>query len=130
MASTKTRPQVSTSPTAALAARVKLAREHAASHTAQQGIARWTSGNSMVEMEIAALLMPASQVNWHAQAQRDFKAWLQQGGFAGEAQRRSAEEHQGQAAEAIAARNIEATALPAAAPTSLRDHLRGIEILS
>jgi hypothetical protein len=109
-------------PSASLSKRTNLAREHAAAHMAQRGIARWTSGNSMTEMEIAAVLMPASQVNWHAQMQRDFQAWLQQGGFAGEDRR--------QVGLDMATRNAEATALPAAAPTSLRDNLRGIEILS
>ncbi len=122
MATTKSPLQPSAAPRATQAERVALARAHAASHMAQRGIARWTSGNSMAEMDIAAVLMPSSQVNWHAQAQRDFEAWLRGGGFAGEARR--------QAGEAKATRNAEATALPAAAPTSLRDTLRGIEILS
>jgi hypothetical protein len=120
MATTKTLLQPT--PSASLSKRTNLAREHAAGHMAQRSIARWTSGNSMTEMEIAALLMPASQVNWHAQAQRDFEAWLELGGFAGEALR--------QAGLEMETRNAEATALPAAASTSLRDTLRGIEILS
>jgi hypothetical protein len=120
MATTKS--PLQPTPSASLSKRTNLAREHAASHMAQRGIARWTSGNSKTEQELAALLMPASQVNWHAQAQRDFEAWLQQGGFAGEARRQVGLE--------MEKRNAEATALPAAAPTSLRDTSRGIEILS
>lgn len=65
------------------ATRLKLAHEHGAKHTAQLGIARWTSGNSYIQMEIASALMPTSQVNWHEKVQRDFQAWLAQGGFAG-----------------------------------------------
>lgn len=67
------------------AARLKLAREHGANHTAQLYFARWTSGNSRVQMQIASALMPTSQVNWHRKAQQDFQAWLAQGGFAGPA---------------------------------------------
>ena len=100
---------------AMLAARLRLAREQCAMHEAQVGIARWASGNSYIQMEIAAMLMPTSQVQWHAQAQQGFQAWLAGGGFA-----------EGENVP----RNIEAAALPAAAPMSHRDTLRGIEILS
>ena len=59
-----------------------LAQEQAAMHAARLGIARWMSGNTMAQLEIAAVLMPTSQVRWHAQAQKDFQAWLASGGFA------------------------------------------------
>jgi hypothetical protein len=113
MASSKTqRSQMQSAPQTA---RLQLASEHRAKHAAQLGIARWTSGNTYVQMELASALMPTSQVKWHETAQLNFQEWLKRGGFA---------------AEVNAPRNIEATALPAAAPMSHRDTLRGIEILS
>lgn len=115
MTTTTTPPPLTAMQTAMLAARLRLAREHRALHVVQLGVARWASGNSYVQMELASALMPTSQVQWHAKAQQDFLKWLGKGGFAGETN---------------VPRNIEATALPAAAPMSHRDTLRGIEILS
>jgi hypothetical protein len=62
--------------------RQQLALEHSALHTAQLGIARWTSGISTTQRDLAAALMPASQVQYHKKVQKDFQAWLDAGGFA------------------------------------------------
>ncbi len=99
--------------TSKLTDRLHLARKHASAHSMQLAMSRWTSGNSWIQMEIASALMPASQVNRHAQAQKDFLAWLQNGGFACEAGVVNAA---GVAPE-NALPNTEATALPAAAPS-------------
>ncbi len=85
MTTSKNRSQRLADVSAILATRRDTAQEHAAMHSAQLGIARWSSGNSYIQMELASTLMPTSQVKWHAQAQQDFQAWLQQGGFAGPA---------------------------------------------
>jgi hypothetical protein len=59
-----------------------LAMAHSAMHATKLGVARWSSGNTYTQMEIASALMPTSQVDWHAKAQKNFMAWLDGGGFA------------------------------------------------
>lgn len=83
MTTSKKSVQRDMAPAGLQATRQQLAREHSARHSALLGIARWTSGNSYIQMEIASTLMPTSKVKWHDQAQKDFKAWLTEGGFAG-----------------------------------------------
>jgi hypothetical protein len=66
-------------------ARVQLALEQSALHAAMMALTRWTSGNTHAELQLADALRPTSQARWHNAAQRNFKAWLDAGGFAGNA---------------------------------------------
>ncbi len=66
-------------------ARVQLALEQSARHAAMLALARWTSGDTRAELQLADALRPSSQARWHSAAQRNFKAWLDAGGFAANA---------------------------------------------
>lgn len=59
----------------------RLATEQAALHLASLALARWRAGNTPLELSVAAALAPR-QSQWHANAQRNFCAWLAAGGFA------------------------------------------------
>jgi hypothetical protein len=62
--------------------RRRLAREQLAAHITRLGLSRWGSGNTLTLLEVAAMLMPNSQVKWHEQQQQSFQNWLAAGGFA------------------------------------------------
>lgn len=66
-------------------ARVQLALEQSALHAAMMALTRWTSGNTHAELQLADALRPSSQARWHSAAERNFKAWLDAGGFAANA---------------------------------------------
>jgi hypothetical protein len=59
----------------------QLATEQAALHLASLALARWRAGNTPVELSVATTLAPR-QIQWHANTQRNFCAWLAAGGFA------------------------------------------------
>src|SRR4051812_24371045 len=58
----------------------QLARTHAALHVVRQGMQRWTSEHS--PLQLAGSDMPPSQLAWHAKANNDLITWLAEGGFA------------------------------------------------
>ncbi len=63
-------------------AHLQLAREKSAMHIANMALARWTSGNTHVELTLALALRPSSLSQWHKTVQLNFDAWLADGGFA------------------------------------------------
>lgn len=63
-------------------AHLQLAREKSAMHIADMALARWTSGNTHVELTLALALRPSSLSQWHNTVQLNFDAWLADGGFA------------------------------------------------
>ena len=58
-----------------------LAMEQSAMHSARVALARWTSGNPRVEMQLERALRPTNQARWHDRTQANFMAWLASGGF-------------------------------------------------
>ena len=60
------------------AARLSLARSHRAQFPTRLALARWTSGGSLPHL--AGTVLPA-RAAWFDRAQRDFQAWLDNGGF-------------------------------------------------
>jgi hypothetical protein len=63
-------------------AHLQLAREKSAMHIADMALARWTSGNTHVELALALALRPSRLSQWHNTVQLNFDAWLADGGFA------------------------------------------------
>lgn len=63
-------------------AHLQLAREKSAMHIADMALARWTSGNTHVELTLVRALRPSRLSQWHNTVQRNFDAWLADGGFA------------------------------------------------
>ena len=63
-------------------AHLQLAREKSAMHIADMALARWTSGNTHVELTLALALRPSNLSQWHNTVQLNFDAWLADGGFA------------------------------------------------
>lgn len=59
-----------------------LAAEQAALHATRLGLARWRSGYTYAEMQIAKALRPSPQAAWYAAAHKNFQDWLAAGGFA------------------------------------------------
>ena len=53
----------------------------AALHLAQLALARWVGGKTYAEMQVSAALRPSSQARWYDQANSDFRAWREGGGF-------------------------------------------------
>ncbi|PWF48824.1 hypothetical protein [Massilia glaciei] len=63
-------------------ARLRVALERRAANAAGIAIARWSSGNTYTEMQIAAALRPSARARWYDTAQKNLQDWLQRGGFA------------------------------------------------
>jgi hypothetical protein len=59
--------------------RKTMAREHSALFPTKLALARWTSGSSQPHLHTGDGL--PLRAAWLAQAQRDFQAWLDHGGF-------------------------------------------------
>lgn len=62
--------------------RMQMAIDQSAMHVANLALARWASGISCVEMQLAQALSVSSQPHWYATVQDNFIAWLAAGGFA------------------------------------------------
>jgi hypothetical protein len=63
-------------------AHLQLAREKSARHITDMALARWTSGNTHVEMTLALAVRPSRLSQWHNTVQLNFDAWMAGGGFA------------------------------------------------
>jgi hypothetical protein len=63
-------------------AHLQLAREKSALLAADMALARWTSGNSYAQVQLAQALRPSRLSQWHDTVQMNFNAWLAAGGFA------------------------------------------------
>ena len=61
------------------AARLSLARSQCAQFPARLALARWTSGGTSPHLRGQSKL--PLRAAWFDRAQRDFQAWLEQGGF-------------------------------------------------
>ncbi|MGJ9418208.1 hypothetical protein ACHAC9_10625 [Massilia sp. CMS3.1] len=61
------------------AARLSLARSQCAQFPTRLALARWTFGGHVPHLQDHA--HPPLRAAWFARAQRDFQAWLEQGGF-------------------------------------------------
>ena len=61
------------------AARLSLARSQCAQFPTRLALARWTRGGNTPHLQSAARL--PLRAAWFDRAQRDFQAWLEQGGF-------------------------------------------------
>jgi len=59
------------------------ADDHIAAFPTRLALARWTRGGDIPHVYSSTHNMPARGA-WFARAQRDFQAWLEQGGFHGE----------------------------------------------
>lgn len=57
--------------------RARIAREQSALFSTRLALARWSSGG-----QLPGDGEPPLRAAWYAQAQRNFQAWLDQGGFA------------------------------------------------
>ncbi|MES3025467.1 MAG: hypothetical protein V4857_28150 [Pseudomonadota bacterium] len=62
-------------------ARLQVALERRAANAAGIAIARWSSGNTYTEMQIAAALRPSARARWYDAAQKNLQDWLARGGF-------------------------------------------------
>ena len=67
-------------PASIKAARLSLARSQCAQFPTRLALARWTSGGNVAHLPGHA--HPPLRAAWFARAQRDFQAWLENGGFA------------------------------------------------
>ena len=65
---------------AAVSRGTTVAEEHAAFFPTQLALARWTRGGDVPHVQIAEPAMPM-RAAWYTQAQQDFQAWLDAGGF-------------------------------------------------
>jgi hypothetical protein len=65
-------------PSSIRAARLSLARSQCSHFPTRLAIARWTSGGDVPQLPGQAAPLRAA---WFARAERDFQAWLEQGGF-------------------------------------------------
>jgi hypothetical protein len=63
-------------------AHLQLARETSALLIADMAMARWTSGDSYAQVQLAQALRPSRLSQWHDTVQLNFNAWLAAGGFA------------------------------------------------
>ena len=65
-------------PSSIRAARLSLARSQCSQFPTRLAIARWTSGGDLPQLpgQVAPL-----RAAWFARAERDFQAWLENGGF-------------------------------------------------
>ena len=61
------------------AARLSLARSQCAQFPARLALARWTRGGNTPHLQANA--NAPLRATWFDRAQRDFQAWLEQGGF-------------------------------------------------
>ena len=77
---------------------MQLATEQSAMHGARLALARWTSGNTCIELQLEKVLRPTRQSRWHEQAQTNFITWLELGGFASDAMAEAAQQAVMQAA--------------------------------
>jgi hypothetical protein len=59
------------------------AAEHVSAFPARLALARWMQGGDIPHVYSSTHQAPA-RAAWYAQAQRDFQAWLENGGFHGE----------------------------------------------
>jgi len=65
-------------PSSIRAARLSLARSQCSQFPARLAVARWTSGGDVPHLPGQPALLRAA---WFARAERDFQAWLENGGF-------------------------------------------------
>jgi hypothetical protein len=61
------------------AARLALARSQCSQFPTRLALARWTCGGSVPHLN--SEVSPPLRAAWFDRAQRDFQAWLEQGGF-------------------------------------------------
>jgi len=66
-------------PSSLRAARLALARSQCAQFPARLALARWTCGGNTPHLQSTA--NAPLRAAWFDRAQRDFQAWLEQGGF-------------------------------------------------
>jgi hypothetical protein len=66
-------------PSSIKAARLSLARSQCAQFPTRLALARWTGGGNVPHLHGHA--HPPLRAAWFARAQRDFQAWLENGGF-------------------------------------------------
>ena len=71
--------QPAVAPSSMRAARLALARSQCAQFPTRLALARWTSGGSVPHLRGNG--NPPLRAAWFACAQRDFQAWLENGGF-------------------------------------------------
>lgn len=57
--------------------------EYASAFPARLALARWMQGGDIPHVYASTRQVPA-RAAWYAQAQREFQAWLENGGFHGE----------------------------------------------
>jgi hypothetical protein len=57
----------------------------AARHATNLAMARWSSGITYDQMQLAQALRPSSQARWYEQADANFRRWREDGGFADQA---------------------------------------------
>jgi hypothetical protein len=69
----------SVAPSSLRAARLALARAQCAQFPTRLALARWTSGGNLPHLRGSGT--PPLRAAWFACAQRDFQAWLENGGF-------------------------------------------------
>ena len=83
MQAVNTTPRDAAKPTVVLssirAARLALARSQCAQFPTRLALARWTHGGNVPHLHGSA--NPLLRAAWFARAQRDFQAWLENGGF-------------------------------------------------
>ena len=71
--------QPAVAPSSIKAARLSLARSQCAQFPTRLALARWTGGGNVPHLHGHAHL--PLRAAWFARAQRDFQAWLENGGF-------------------------------------------------
>jgi len=71
--------QPTVAPSSLRAARLALARSQCAQFPTRLALARWTSGGNVPHLRGNG--NPPLRAAWFDRAQRDFQAWLEQGGF-------------------------------------------------
>ncbi len=59
----------------------QLAIVQSAIHASNLAVARWSSGNTYEETQLAQALRPTRQARWHAETNANFRRWLEAGGF-------------------------------------------------
>ena len=66
-------------PASVKAARLSLARSQSTLFPTRLALARWTAGGTVPHLH--SNLNPPLRAAWFSQAQRDFQAWIDAGGF-------------------------------------------------
>jgi hypothetical protein len=73
-------PVVATAETSA-DAHARIALEQSAMYSTRLAVARWTSSVPYPQMQVKAALRMSARARWYADAQQNFQAWLERGGF-------------------------------------------------